>query len=339
VSQLSHMPPPPVAPPLNPAGGWIPSASPAVQAARRSPHELPDHAGQPLPPEADFFHPPPPQLGRLLSANSTLRRHNDPWGWTGKLFVSGLVAVIMAGALIAVDYNNGGHRSADYWAFAVMGAMIGAAAFGAICYFTRAQYHCTYVGEAGVARFTLRGSRARPPRAEVLLFQHAVELRSGETKQYLNGVYTGTVYTKTWTDAAGRRLLHLSGGYFDGFGAPASNNPIYFCEAAELAWSHHLLQTLPAQLQQFGFLHFNVGPGQGVRVGPGFFEFCLGSEVHRLTPAEIKSVSLHQGVFQVCSTDARWFSSRGKFSFDYSHMANGRLFLVAVERLIGYRLA
>jgi hypothetical protein len=253
--------------------------------------------------------------------------------------VSSLVAVVMVGALVAVDFHQGGRLSPDYWVFALIGAMVGAAAFAGICYFTRAQYTCTYVGEAGVARFTLRGSRGRPPRAEVLLFQGAMELRTTQIKQYLNGIYTGTQYSKTWTDAAGKRVLHLSGAYFDGFGAPASKDPMYFAEAAELAWSHYLLQILPAQLQQFGFLHFNVRPGEWVRVGRAFFEFCLGKEVQRLAATEIKSISLHQGSFNIASTDARWFRSRGKFSFNYSNMANGKLFLVAVEKLIGYRLA
>src|SRR4051812_22303396 len=126
------MPQAPVAPGLNSAGGWASPPAPTLQAGWRAPQGLPDHGGPEPRRAAHSSPPPPPQLGRLLSAHSTLRRHNDPWGWTGKLFVSGLVAVVMMGILVAVNFHHGGRFSPDYWVFAVIGAMVGGAAFGGI---------------------------------------------------------------------------------------------------------------------------------------------------------------------------------------------------------------
>jgi hypothetical protein len=327
----------PPAPPQGPApAGWL---APGARSGQwRGPEGLPNHGGEESEPDADFFWPPPPEIGRLVSAHATLRRSQSPWGMTGKAFIAAHVGLILTGALIASDYNQGREPSMDWLFFAALGAVVGAIAFGGICYFTRGQYNCTYVGEAGVARFTLRGSRANRPHAEVLLFRPALELRTQQTRNYVNGVYAGTMYNKTWTDEAGRRLLHLVGGYFDGLGPPKSKDPMYFAEAAEAAWCNWMFHFLPAQLEQAGFLHFNVRPGEWVRVGPGFFDFCLGNEVQRLAAGDIKSIGLHEGTFHIASNDARWFSSRGKFSFNYAAMANGRLFLLAVEKLIGYRL-
>lgn len=44
-----------------------------------------------------------------------------------------------------------------------------------------------------------------------------------------------------------------------------------------------------------------------------------------------------QGQFHIHHKDARWFSSKGKFNFSYATMANARLFLLAMEKLTGYR--
>src|SRR5262249_10240351 len=47
--------------------------------------DLPHHAGEPLPQDVEFFAPPPPQIGGLISANSTLRRGKEPWSLAARL--------------------------------------------------------------------------------------------------------------------------------------------------------------------------------------------------------------------------------------------------------------
>jgi hypothetical protein len=209
--------------------------------------------------------------------------------------------------------------------------------FAITLYFTRFSHRCSYVGQFGAARYMLRGSRTGHPKGEVLLFPQAVELRTRQVRQYMNGVYTGTTYDFTWTDPNGRRVFRLSGNHRGGKGLPKPKDPYHFALATELSWSQYLLGHLAGQLEQAGFVHFNIKPRQWVRVGPGFFDFCLNQEVQRITTPEIKAISLAGGHFHIAHKDARWFSRRGKFSFDYPNMANARLFLLAVEKLIGYR--
>ena len=62
---------------------------------------------------------------------------------------------------------------------------------------------CTFVGKKGVARYKCSGNREQTS-GEVFLFEDATELRTAQTRHYTNGAYTGTNYTFTWTDVAGR---------------------------------------------------------------------------------------------------------------------------------------
>jgi hypothetical protein len=79
------------------------------------------------------------------------------------------------------------------------------------------------------------------------------------------------------------------------------------------------------------------GAGSVAAVGPGFLEFHFGGEPMRLTSADIASVSLASGTFQFKHKDAKWYSLSGKYSFAYGTLANARIFLLTLERLMGYR--
>ena len=91
-------------------------------------------------------------------------------------------------------------------------------------------------------------------------------------------------------------------------------------------------------MEQQGFLQFNLSKNDFVRVGPGVLEFAMKGELSRVTAADIKSLNLGQGTFTIKTHEAKWFGSKGKFSFSYATMANARLFLIALERLLGYRV-
>jgi hypothetical protein len=54
-------------------------------------------------------------------------------------------------------------------------------------------------------------------------------------------------------------------------------------------------------------------------------------------PWFLRLLNLSQGRFHITHKDAGWFSRKGKFSFSYSTMANARLFLLAIDKLMGIR--
>jgi hypothetical protein len=110
-----------------------------------------------------------------------------------------------------------------------------------------------------------------------------------------------------------------------------------YVQAAEAAWSVHYLERAQKYLDAEGSIPFPVDSARVVRVGPGFMEFHFGGEPVRLTKEDIASVSFGSGTFKFKHQDAKWYSLSGKYSFQYVNMANARVFLLALEKLMGYR--
>jgi hypothetical protein len=294
---------------------------------------LPDHSGKPQRFTADFFVQPPVEIGQILSAESTLKygaREMPLWARAG--IALAVAAAIMTGGYflsrgavrtVKTDLNNLGI------VFAILSLPVS-------WYLTRFRRSCSYVGNAGVARFTLSGRRTKTPVGEVLLFSKATELRVAQTRHSVNGMYSHTSYNYFWSDASGL-LFRCTGKHKGNKGAPKQGDPWHFARAAEIAWSDHLLGSLQARLAAEGSIPFRVDNNRWVRVGPGFLEFHFGETPVRVTREEIAGVSLGSGEFSFKHKDAKWYSSAGKFKFKYGTMANAQLFLVALDRLMGYR--
>jgi hypothetical protein len=101
-----------------------------------------------------------------------------------------------------------------------------------------------------------------------------------------------------------------------------------------------MLARAERQLQDEGSIAFRVDAKRTVRVGPAFIEFHFGGGGDgpaRVARDEIASVSLGQGIFAFKHKDARWYRSAGTYTFSYGEMSNGKVFLLALERHMGYR--
>ena len=295
---------------------------------------IPNHTGEPRAKPADFFAPPPPEIGQVLTAESSLapgRRAMPLWL---RLAIAGIIAAGLWGGTTWLlqgsrEYGQMAPVIAFFWAAIVAGVFL---------YLTRFSQTCTYVGKDGASRFRLRGSRSATAKETTLLFAHAAELRASQVRQHYNGVYVGTNYDYRWSDAAGRLLYRLNGTYRAGRKKlPKQGSAYNFALAAEMAWSNHFLTRAQAHLESEGSIPFRIDAHKVVRVGPGFLEFHFGDQPQRVTKEEIASVSLGNGQFSFKHKDARWFSRAGKYSFAYGRMANGRVFMLALDKLMGYR--
>jgi hypothetical protein len=295
--------------------------------------ELPDHSGQPRTTEAEFFAEPPAEIGKVRSAESTLRPGGHPMSWGARLLIG---AVAGAALFYGCQWAAHGASPADRRTFELAGIAVGLGALGTCLLLTRFKVRCTYVGEQGTADFFLKGRREAKPAAQVLLFANAQELRTKQTRHYVNGIYTGTNYDYAWSDAAGKRLWRKQGTYRQNKKGLKAGEPFRFLQAAEIAWSVHYLERADQVLKKEGSIPFPIDKRRLVRVGPGFLEFYFGGEPVRLTRDDIASVSLGNGVFQFKHKDAKWYSLSGKYSFPYGEMANARVFLLALDKLMGY---
>ena len=296
---------------------------------------LPDHRSQARPKPVDFLVPAPPEIGPVSSAESTLRPNRKPIPLVLRL----LMGTLFAGAIVwAFSWASEDVRKGDRQGIMIMGLCFAVAAFAIDMYLTRFVALFSFVGRDGVARLTVKGRRNALPKTELLVFAQAYALRAAQTRQFVNGVYTGTTYDYVWSDPAGKRLLRLRGTYRGRKGPPKAGDAFHFASAAEIAWSIHYLDRAQAELEARGSIEFWVDKNRRVRVGPGFLEFDFGGESPvRVTREEIASVSLGQGVFSFKHNDARWYSRSGKYNFRYGAMANAKVFLLALDKLMGYR--
>ena len=300
----------------------------------RALNELPDHSGQRRLAEVEFFAEPPAEIGKVKSAESTLRPGREPMALPVRL----LIGILAGGVFVFGGYYLGRNSSQDdRQVFQMIGYFLGAGALGITLLVTRFKVICSFVGEDGTASFTLKGRRDEKPKAQLLQFAQVEELRAKQTRQYINGVYTGTVYDYCWTGPGEQRLWRVKGSYRQRKKGLRAGEPFRFVQAAEIAWSVYYLERANKVLSTEGSIPFRIDSRRVVRVGPGFLEFHFGGEPMRLTREDIASVSLGSGTFQFKHKDAKWYSLSGRYSFQYGNMANARVFLLALEKLMGYR--
>src|SRR6266403_1938645 len=141
----------------------------------RALNELPDHSGQRRLAEVEFFAEPPTEIGKVKSAESTLRPGRHPMPFAVRL----LIGVIVGGAIVFSGYRLGrGAGQVDRETFQILGYLFGTAALGITLLVTRFKVVCSFVGEEGIASFTLKGQRDTKSKVQLLLFAQAEELRA-----------------------------------------------------------------------------------------------------------------------------------------------------------------
>ncbi len=296
-----------------------------------APVGLSRHAGPPLAADADFFVRPPAEIGPLLSAETTLVTAKHPvspgarWMLIGGLMMGVYYCLIYLAGMAKLQVSPGIH---------IMSACIGLIAGIAAWCATRFSHTCSYVGQQGVARYRIKGSRHATPREEIFLFRLARNLKTAETDNYYNGVYTATSYDYRWHDRDDRTVFRLNGSYRSKQRTPKPKDPFHFAKMAEIAWSLYLLDAAQAQLERQGYVEFVVNKKDVVRVGPGFMEFCFKGKTERVPVSEMKDISIGGGSFSFKTNEARMFSSKGKFSFQYGQMGNARLFMLCLDRIL-----
>jgi hypothetical protein len=267
-----------------PSGGWTPP--PAVRL----------HNGEMIPVDADFFQEPPPEIGEIVTAQSTLVTSKHPFSTLVRLMlVVGLTGLMFYAFVIGLRLLMKNPLDADLGY--VVGTVAALVTLPLTIYLTRFKHTCTYVGKAGIAEFTLSGNRDNTPRTRVLLFDNCTDITTWQMRQYVNGVYSCTQYKNIWRDDAGRDLFKLEGNFRSEQGTPKAISPFWFASAAEVYWNEFAFQRMVRDYESQGYLDFRVKKKDIVRVGNGYLEFTFGGKMTRLTPDDIKTLSLANGSF------------------------------------------
>lgn len=282
----------------------------------------------------DFFAAPPAEIGDILSAHTTLRRHVQPTALAARIGLTVFVGLggLAFGLFFAAMTNNTFFQLLWPAVFTIGGIALALSS-------TRFKHTCTYVGRDGLARFTCQGSR-ESVLAEIFLFQDAQELKAHQTRQYHNGVYQGTSYAFTWTDIGGRPRFVITGVFRHEAGNPPDKDPYYFGTAAEVAWTVYLANQMQAQLSLQGTIYFGLGGKNWLRIGERQLILHQNDATVEWSADELAEVRVEKGQIEIRRHDARegWFSSSGIWKFPYANLANARLFLILMDRLLGVRV-
>lgn len=293
------------------------------------------HSGDPIESDADFFAEPPPEVGELISADSTLKTKSRPWKLASRIVLTGLIG--WGGYMLADQLSKNAHPINQAGTFQVIVAFT-VVLTPIVWFLTRFSRTCSFVGKQGIARFKCVGSRRRLRAPEVFFFQNAAELRTSQTRMYQHGIYTGTSYQFVWTDAQGNKVFKLNGTYRGEKKPPKPSDAFHFAQMSEAAWSAFLFDRVVAELTANQSVRFRLGGVHFIAVGPGFLDvFVSGSEPLRLMADEIDGMQADAGVIKIKRIDAQegWFSSTGVYKFNYNQMANTRLFMLLYSKLIG----
>jgi hypothetical protein len=289
-----------------------------------------DHEGSPLDPDADFFQPPPADIGLVISAYTSLKKRTEAVALPARIAL--MTLALIPGIAFLCFMPKSKDLQASFGAIAAVVAICGIALVGRA---TRFSHACSYVGTRGAVRYRMRGSRNGQRREEGIRFAQAAELRLMTLITSPNSIHQDTRYQFDWTAADGRLIYQLRGYSYPANKAKRGGDPFLFGKAAEAAWSDYLAPIIQTQIDQQGFLKSAMGPGQWVQAGPQYIELADRNECARILLADIESFKLIKGTFWLIYRDPRCPDGKGTLHFKYSQLANARLFRQAVEKLMG----
>ena len=292
------------------------------------------HGGKPIPVDMDFFMIPPLEIGSLISAESTLYSNKTPLSQEKRILI---IATVVIGIAIVTEIILNLFLSDIIPAFSILIVITTAFTGGAIAFLsTRFLHKCSYVGKKGVVEFTLNGEDIKK---RLFLFNDAEDLLVNQIRHYYNGIYTTTSYDYQWKKS-GKNVFRLFGNYKNEKGIPEDKHPWHFASAAEGAWNMYMLEIIGTQLEKLGYVEFPIASGNPkiVRVGENFMEFVLrNGEIQRVMGNDMKDITLGSGIFRFNHKDAKWWSGKGKYSFNYAKIPNAKLFLLCLDKLMGIR--
>lgn len=291
-----------------------------------------NHAGAPLEQDSVFFAEPPPAIGEVQSATTTMRLRHRPMdaGLRAFLVTSPFAALGVAWALGFVNGTPG--PGTIHPLVPGLASVLLAIAIYAWTVFRR---RCSFVGRDGIAECTLTGSPRARPRVRVFRFHEAESVRFRHRDHYQKGVYTGTIYAVDWRNSRGRTVKKFAGSVVFLRRGPAMTNNYWLAMSAERAWNERLVARAREELAQKGFIEFRLNArNDAVRVGRGYLEVVRKGSVRRIESSEMRSIRMDAVELEVTHRDARWYSRKGGLRFDLDKFPNAKVFSQAVRTLV-----
>ncbi len=313
------------------------------------PASVTDHAGNLLKSDRVFFTAPPSEIGEILSVSSTLGKDGKTkkTDWSGIFsgifssillgFVAGFAVWFVIFIIMAVlSVRNGFLFNNLHWLCLSIGII-------ATLWLLRAtsltkSAVCSFVGTKGAASCEWKDNPQERV-AQLIEFKNAAELRTTQTAHYKNGAYQYTNYGFNWTDRNRQNVFFLIGVYRSRENNPPPEDNYHFALAIEHSWSVFAYQNAIEELKRNGTVRFNLSGGDAIIVGNGFVEIHQRGQTARCNTEEIDDVKIKQGIISLRRKDANsgffGIGAKGIFTFNYSDLANARLFILLFGALVG----
>jgi predicted Zn finger-like uncharacterized protein len=316
-------------------GGAPPEAGQEVPAG-----ELTDHRGEPLPEDAEFFKPPPAAIGQVLSGYTTLRkgmRHAPAW-----LVVTAPLAAGVAGIAFGIWLSGTSPSMGRHWRylFPIVFGLLGSGLLFLIVLFSHSE---TYVGKEGIARYDCFLTRNILSLKDLLRFEDAADLYSFTLVHFVNGAYSSTDYIYSWHDAQNRLVHVLKGAYHARDGKPPAEHLFNFAWAAERAWTDHRMPIALRELQDPGYVQFNISKLFGnswVRLYRDKVTLKLKGKPTRIPIDSINAVEIEEGILYFrLSILAAAGDTPSSYQLTLNDLANRQLFLRLLKKLYGLEAA
>ena len=193
------------------------------------------------------------------------------------------------------------------------------------------QHTNSYVGVEGVSRHTLRGAAIVD---ELVRFADVAELRvtrGARPTGWTRG--TGAV-RHAFCDGQGRECFVIEAPADpEGPGVVAT-----FGDAAERAYSEHVVARYDAELRARGRIRFVLGPREVLEIGAGFLELEAGGRRARLDASEIRSVRITRGLLELRSGEAG-SAAMGIFRVRLADTHQVHALAVVMQQLLGVAMS
>ena len=200
------------------------------------------HDGGPPPADRCFFEAPPPEIGAVLTAHSTM-----PAGYAPLPRPVRYAAVILsapASFVAALLLVNAVGIGGFWWGAALLLAPL--LGFFVVLYFVGNKHECSYVGRDGVARFRT-GMSGRVKSDLVVIFKDVVRLEPEFVKHLRSGVYSYSSYTFRWVlrDGPTRAVVGTHNSERGEIRDIGPAHEFTFCLAAAAAWERYQTHRAP----------------------------------------------------------------------------------------------
>ena len=296
------------------------------------------HVGTPLPANCTYLAGPPEEIGTIRSAQSNMQADKGAEAQTGKRLM-GALGGFFAGVFLTwyIGYRIG------FWDFidasllilgigGVIGAIVGYIA-------AKPKYETSYVGEHGIAAYKYGGRESTIGKADIFLFERGDLLQTQQTRNYYNGIYTGTTYSYIWNNAAGKPEHRINGTFKHKEGRPPIDDPYWYAVAAENAWSQSRLPLLREKLANGETAFFPIKGKGAIGISRQGLSVQIGRKQETIPLDTIGNLGIHNGEVTISRAGAKkgflGIGADGIYKFPYNGLGNARLCLILLSELIG----